>query len=127
VRTKILAVLLALSLAVGISLTTASTAQAHSPCTGYCNTIHQYGPVGIGIIDRWGQGWKWILPSGGWATNGTPLYQADVDGFYVGAGYCFQVWQSNDGANYGYWGSARGPFNFLTNYWKYNQANVSAC
>jgi hypothetical protein len=114
----------AVALAAGLSLT-AAPAEAHSPCfNGYCNTIHQYGPEGIGIIDWWGQGWKWILPPGGTPTNGAPLYQRDVDGFYVGPGRCFQVWQSNDGYNYGYWGAACGPFNFQTTYWKYNRVNV---
>jgi hypothetical protein len=121
---KIQAVLLALALAVGISLTTAPSAQAHA-CWQGCNTIHQYGPEGIGIIDWWGEGrWKWILPPGGRPTNGAPLYQKDVDGFFIGYGRCFQVWQSNDGYNYGYWGSACGPYNFQTTYWKYNRVNV---
>src|SRR4030095_16711081 len=78
--------ILAMAVLVGVNLTTPTTATAHAPCTGTCNTIQNIGYEGIGIYDYSGDpNWRWILPGGGYyRTDGYPLYQMDVGGFYLG-------------------------------------------
>jgi hypothetical protein len=117
----------AVAVTAALSFTAAPAADAHSPCTGTCNTfLNQSRGVGVGIYDYASSAnWSWILQPGGWSA-GWNIYQRDTEGFYVGPGYCAQVWQSNDNYNYGYWGVAR-QGKFTSTYWAYTKVNAFVC
>lgn len=121
VRRAALAAVAALALAVPTA-----SADAHTPCVGDCNYVQSvangYGDPGLGIIDWWGQGYRWVIPQGMW----TWRFTADVDGFYIGPGWCGNLYQSNDGINYGRYGVVRAG-SFPTQYWRYNRVYLFPC
>jgi hypothetical protein len=92
--------------------------------------VQNVGYVGVGIFD-WStsSSWTWILPGTGFTqTNGSPLYQADVGGFWIGDHWCTQVLQSNNnGVTWGYYGVIRGPVRFKTDYWIVNRIDPFRC
>jgi hypothetical protein len=137
VRTKIKAVILAVALMLGVTIASATPAQAHQFCAGEyankagkCNVvINLSNVVGIGIYD-WSSSssWSWVLGGWGYArSDGRNTYQADVGGFWIGAGWCAYVTQSNDNATWGYYGTIRGPVRFKTDYWSFNRVNPFMC
>lgn len=122
VRALLTTIVLALALLAG----TAGPTSAHAGCVGRCNKIENVTNIGIGIYDYSRNSyWSWILGRG--RTDVSYPYQQEVEGFYIGNGFCFQMWQSNDNYNFGYWGQARGPFKMTTTYWEYNRVNVFGC
>jgi hypothetical protein len=100
-----------------------SSAQAHYTCTGTCNKIEVFGGTGVGIYDFSGDAnWKWIQSYG--RSDVQYPNQREVGGFYIGNCYAAQLWQSNDGYNYGYYGAVYGPTKFTTTYWEFNKINI---
>jgi hypothetical protein len=101
----------------------ANPADAHSVCVGTCNKVEVFGHVGVGVYDySTDAGWKWIQSYG--RSDVQYPYQREVGGFYIGNCYAAQVWQSNDGYNFGYYGEVWGPRKFTTTYWEFNKINV---
>lgn len=128
-RIRFAAVVASALMCIAAIVGSASSAAAHDPCTGTCNTIQTFYPVGIGIYDSVNDAnWKWIQ-NGGTRSDGPNLYQRDVEGFYIGnrsGGYawCFSVYQSNDNVTFAKWGTSRGPARFQTTYWAFNKVVV---
>ena len=95
----IVAVLMAVGVLGGVALS-ATPAQAYSPCQGYCVNIQNMDwalnhNVQVGICDNCGaigqNGiWTWLLN----VNQQTPSVTPDVDGYYIGSGWCAKEFRS---------------------------------
>jgi hypothetical protein len=98
IRIRVAAVALAASAALLPALTSAPAAEAFSPCQGYCvNIQNMYWSlntnVKIGICDHCGAqalNWNRLLNVG----QQTPSLTPDVEGYYVGPGWCAKEFRS---------------------------------
>lgn len=125
-RRIIVASVLALAALLG-GVLTASPAAAHY-CDSKCNGVEarDNNQTGIWIYDTWDgniNNVDFYLRDGQF-TYRAPWYQPDVDGIYMADTWCADLKQSNDGANWGYYGLVvgwQGGRYFPTTYWAYNR------
>lgn len=108
---KVIAVLIAFVASFAVMLTVAPATSAapapavaavapalptYSPCQGYCVNIQNMDwtlnhSVQIGICDGCGPyNWSWLLN----VNQQTPSVTPDVDGYYIGAGWCAKEFRS---------------------------------
>lgn len=122
---RILLLLAAIGVALGLSLVATPSASAHGS-DGRNNVIQNQCNSGgaLGIINHWSDGgWSFLINR----CENTTMDGTDFDGFYVGYGACADVWQSNDNRTYGYYGNIRGPYKMQTTYWLWNKVRWYGC
>ncbi len=119
-------------------VTATSLALSAAPAHAATNTIYNGGSVGVGVMHLWdgvyGNGaYDQVLPAG-WNTLAYFSWSI-AEGFYVGSGYCSQVWRRPDlDSDWTRAGSdVHGPKQYQVNpayYWKvvaYRAASSSSC
>ena len=101
-RIRLAVLALAVVTAVSLSVPASGSSQSVAPAVDSYLYNDRHNP-GVGVIHVWDGDYTYgqydaVLPPDR-RTDGTPLHWTQVEGFYIGAGYCGRLWIFNSISN----------------------------